>query len=323
MGRVTDEVQRFLRNRAIRGPGVIAVSGGADSIALLRALHECECCSLTVAHVNHQLRGEESDADEAFVRELATTLDMSCRLTRVDMAALAQRENLEATARDFRYAWLNEIATEVGASWIATGHTADDQAETVLHRLLRGTGLQGLRGVAACKIMAGIQIIRPMLAVTRSDVLYYLRELHQPFRTDSSNADPRFTRNRIRAELVPLLRTFNPAITGSLTQLAEQAAEAFEVLNTSASALLAEMELPRAGAVLILDALTLTTAHPYRVREALRLLWQRERWPADRMGFEHWNRLVAVACGELRAADFPGGITARHTGKVVQLIRHN
>ncbi len=128
-------------------PGVVAVSGGADSVALLRALHAANPPGgLVVAHLNHQLRGAESDGDEAFVRDLADRLRKSFHVETLTIQALGG--NLEATARAVRYDWLARVAADTGAGWIATGHTADDQAETVLHRLVRGTGLTGLRGIA-------------------------------------------------------------------------------------------------------------------------------------------------------------------------------
>lgn len=310
------EVRRFMETLpTAKAAGVVAVSGGADSVALLRILQAIDPGSLTVAHLNHQLRGSESDGDEDFVRQLATQLELTCCVKRVDVAALAAGANLEATARKVRYEFFAEVAVQVGAGWIATGHTADDQAETVLHRLIRGTGLQGLRGIARHQA----SIIRPLLTVTRADVIGYLASLGQTFREDSSNSDPRFTRNRLRHELLPLLKTFNPAIVDALGQIASQAGEAFELLEADATQWLGEVELPRAGDRLILDASKFENAHPYRVRELLRLLWRREGWPTTDMSAEHWARLVAVALGTLKAADFPEGISARRVGKVVQI----
>src|SRR5207248_3290525 len=254
---------------------------------------------LTVAHFNHRLRGDESDADAVFVKDRAGSLGLAFRLGEADVSAAAAGENLEATARRLRYAWLADVAAEVGAGWVATGHTADDQAETVLHRLLRGTGLQGLRGIGAVLgepgaratglslgstpalalgvrqnlLRPGVVILRPLLTATRAEVLAYLAELNQPFRTDASNADPRFTRNRIRAELLPLLKTFNPDVVSALGRLAEQAAEAHEVIDGQARSLLLTAELPRAGDGVILDADALTAAPRPVVRSALRLVW--------------------------------------------------
>src|SRR5262249_54909010 len=137
------------------------------------------------------------------------------------------RVNREAHARRQRYDWLTKVAAESGIPWIATGHTADDQAETVLFRLLRGTGLDGLRGIAPIRALAGeVRVVRPLLSATRQDVLDYLAGLGQDYRTDESNADRRFTRNRIRHELLPLLaRAYNPRVREVLCRLASQAAE--------------------------------------------------------------------------------------------------
>jgi tRNA(Ile)-lysidine synthase len=313
------------------GPGLVAVSGGADSVALLRALHAAGI-PLTVAHVNHKLRGAESDADEDFVVRLCDNLGLQCRVKAVNVVTLATGGNLEATARRIRYEFFWEVATLFGAGWIATAHTADDQAETVLHRLLRGTGLQGLRGIVAHRPLpipaalsphpsakAPLSLIRPLLTVTRAEILDYLRELHQPYREDTSNADPRFTRNRIRHELLPLMKTFNPDIVSALGHLAEHAGEAHEVLSALAGELLAQAERPRAANTVVLDAAILAAAPRAVLRVALRQIWEREGWPMANMNFAAWHRAVEVAAGKIRAGDFPGGVTMRSTGRVVQL----
>jgi tRNA(Ile)-lysidine synthase len=320
------EVRRFA-NAMPNGtmPGVVAVSGGADSVALLRALRSVCPGPLAVAHLNHRLRGSESDGDEAFVRELSDRLHVQCFSRSVDVASLAAGENLEATARDLRYAFFEEVADSIGAGWIATGHTADDRAETVLHRLIRGTGLQGLCAIPAVRMAArvgsdpqsGRRIVRPLLAVARADAIEYLASLGQAFREDSSNVDLRFTRNRLRWEVLPLLKTFNPSIVAALGQVAEQASEVFELLEADAALLLAEVELPRAGSRIVLDAVKLASTHSYLVREALRLLWQREGWSKSAMTAEHWGRLVSIALGKLTAADFPGGLNARRSGRIL------
>jgi tRNA(Ile)-lysidine synthase len=153
-------VAAFFGRHALTGGGVVALSGGPDSVCLaliLRDLHRQGVFpKLVLAHLNHQQRGADSAADEAFVQDLSVAWNLPCRTERVDVAAAAEqaRVNLEATARRLRYSWLARVARDEGAAWVAAGHSADDQAETVLFRMLRGSGLQGLSGMADRRVLA-------------------------------------------------------------------------------------------------------------------------------------------------------------------------
>jgi tRNA(Ile)-lysidine synthase len=339
--RVLREVRRFVAAvPACAGPGIVGVSGGADSVALLRALAASRTGTLTVAHVNHGLRGAESDGDAAFVRDLAASLNLACVTKAIDVASLGG--NLESTARRVRYEFFAEVARDAGAAWIATGHTADDQAETVLHRIVRGTGIQGLRGIARQKNLRGQRtedrghtsaaapmlsvlcplsseaLVRPLLAVTRADVLEHLASVGQAFRDDSSNTDPRFTRNRIRHELLPLMRTFNPDVVAALAKLAEHAADAHEIVTERAAEVLAKAERPRVGGTVVLDVAALGASRAV-VRAVMRLVWDREGWPQEQMDADAWDRACELRDRSVRAWDFPGGVTMRHTGRVVQI----
>ena len=234
---------------------------------------------LFVAHLNHQLRGTESDADASFVRLLAESLGLEYRTTTVDVRTLAESrgKNLEDTARQVRYEWLTQLAEENKASWIATAHSADDQAETILHRLLRGTGLQGLRGIAQERDLSpGLRLIRPLLHITRAEIVEYLRSIQQVWREDASNRDSQYTRNRIRHELLPVLETFNPAIRSLLCRLAEQASEAHAEEQVLAKLLLEQALLPRAGSTIILDADRLRSVPRQRIRSMFRMIWNRK-----------------------------------------------
>jgi tRNA(Ile)-lysidine synthase len=318
-----DKMRRFLAALPPLQGVVVAVSGGPDSLALLRALLALQVTPLTVAHVNHQLRGADSDADEQFVRGLCASLGVELRSTRIDMAIVAQeaRDNLETTARRFRYDWLAQVARQARTRWIATGHTADDQAETVLHRLLRGTGLRGLRGIAPRRCLAAdLEVIRPLLAVSRSEVLAYLEAEQQPFCRDRSNNDLRLTRNRIRHELLPhLAEQYNPAVARLLVQLAAQAEELFSESEERTRRLVTEVERPRAGPLLILDRPRLAQKSRQRIRELFRFLWEREGWPVGRMTFDSWDRLVDVVLQGTTAVDLPDGIRVRCRERVVQV----
>jgi tRNA(Ile)-lysidine synthase len=332
-----------MRREGIAPAGiVVAVSGGPDSVALLLALirlrielpliqSEPQLGPLLIAHLNHKLRGEASDADEAFVQNLVVSLSanrvpgLEFRHDSVDVACHAQKRgrNLEGVARHIRYEWLAKVAQDAGISFVATGHTADDQAETVLFRLLRGTGLKGLSGIAARRVLIpGIELVRPLLGVTRMEILQFLRNENQSYCHDVSNLDRKYTRNRIRHELIPeLAREYNPRVVSALGRLAEQAAKAFRARDLLASRLLAEVERPRAGSLVILDHARLATAPRHCIREVFHCLWAREGWPMSRMGFREWDSLAGIVLGESVALDLPEGLFARRVGHVVQIGR--
>jgi tRNA(Ile)-lysidine synthase len=331
-----EEIARFLAGVGAGAHGmVLSVSGGPDSMALacgLLKLRPWDCGGpLVIAHLNHGLRGPESEADEEFVRRFSAAkraagvrlVEFSCQ--RIDVAARARESggNLESTGRRLRYEWLGRVARQHGVRFVATGHTADDQAETVLHRLLRGSGIHGLQGIRRRRRLSeGVELVRPLLGVTRVAVLGFLQAEGQPFREDSSNQDLRFTRNRIRHQLLPhLAANYNPAIVDVLCRLADAAGSASHHREAQAAALLRAAELPRAGTLLVFDRRRLAAAPRGRVREALRLVWNREGWPLGGMTFRHWDRLAAVALGELPAADFPGAVRACCRDRVVQLGR--
>jgi len=303
------------------GTGVVAVSGGADSVALLRALADsAPAACLVVAHLNHRLRGADSDDDAGFVAALCPHLPHRVEALDVAAAAVAAGDNLEAVARRVRYDFLARVARETGANWVATAHTRDDQAETVLHRLIRGSGLRGLRGIAESReLVAGVRLVRPMLTLSREDVIAYLREIDQSWREDATNRDTRFTRNRIRHELLPLLRTLNPAITDVLARTAEQASEVFARIEEEVACVLTTAELPPAGDVVILELERLSAEPDYTVQEVLRSIWESENWPQGDMTREHWRRAVDVAKGRTKAWDLPGGIRIVGSPRVVRI----
>ena len=201
---------------------IVAVSGGADSVALLDILVSLVDLrlSLVVAHLNHSLRGVESDGDESFVRQLAAGYGLPFETRRVDVNYLSAEKklSLEEAGRVARYEYLRELAVCHKASAIALAHHADDQAETLLMRLIRGAGVTGLAAMAP-KTEDGV--VRPLLRVTRSEIELYLGHRGQTFRTDSSNTDTRFLRNRIRHDLLPYLATYNPSIRERLLSTTE------------------------------------------------------------------------------------------------------
>ncbi len=217
----------------------VAVSGGADSVALLRGLVRLPEITnnpdlrrnFFVATVDHRSRGAESDGDVAFVEALAAELDVDFFRRTLDPAELeaeARRQgSWESAARTLRYRALVDAAKSGSARFLATAHHRDDQLETILFRLFRGAGFDGLRGVPAVRPLdESLVLIRPLLTVGRAEILAYLAQLNQPYRVDSSNASPRYARNRIRNELAPLLESIFPGRWESaLLRLSELAAE--------------------------------------------------------------------------------------------------
>ena len=196
----------------------VGVSGGADSVALLRflaALRPQFGWDLVVCHIHHGLRGAEADRDECFVRALAEQLGLPCAVSRIDAAALALRDHIsvEEAGRTARYAFFAQTAGEGGR--IATAHTLDDSIETVLMNLVRGTGLRGLCGIPRIRG----NIVRPLLDCTRAEVEDYLGALGQPYCTDSTNLTDDYTRNRIRHDILPRLCELNPNFTGAMARM--------------------------------------------------------------------------------------------------------
>ncbi len=218
------------RRQAFR-PGervAIAVSGGADSVALLLAMADARNASglvLSIVHVHHGIRGEEADQDEQFVREMASRLQMPLKVERGSVPALAAErgQGTEDAARTLRYSVFQQLLAAREADTVATAHTLDDQAETVLMKLMRGAWTEGLAGIAPIVEVPGGRIVRPLLEVSRAEVVAFLEAAAQPWREDSSNAELAYTRNRIRHTLLPVLGSFNPQIA---TQLARMAAVA-------------------------------------------------------------------------------------------------
>ena len=206
----------------------VAVSGGADSVCLLHTLFELAPrwnLHLRVIHVEHGIRGEASQADARFVRELAQGLGLPFSCQAADVPALAEqtRDNLEQTARRIRHEFYCELIAKGEIDRLATGHTRNDQAETVLYRILRGSGVSGVAGIRPVTTEG---VVRPLLFLWRGEIESWLRDRHIPWREDHTNADPAYTRNRIRHRLLPLLRDeYNPSVDDSLARMATLAAE--------------------------------------------------------------------------------------------------
>lgn len=310
---------------------LVAASGGADSTALVRALRslkgETGQGRLIVAHCNHGLRGAESDTDEGFVRALTGELGLEAIVHKADVAATAEArgDGIEEAARAVRYRFLEETAGRVGARYIATAHTLDDQAETILLRILRGTGIAGLGGIPRVRGAAGntVGLVRPMLTLHRADVLEYLQSLGQTYRDDSSNVDSSFTRNRVRHDLLPqLARDYNPRVIETLANLATQAEEMQVALRPTVDAVLSRCRVQMLDDGFELDVGPLGDAAPHVTREVLIAAWTATGLPLQAMGFAEWTTLAEMATtGRPAKRMFPGNTTAERRGTALRVFR--
>jgi tRNA(Ile)-lysidine synthase len=313
---------------------LVAVSGGADSTALARGLSQLRVTGegrLVIAHFNHALRGAESDADQAFVEHLARELGCDCVVGKQEgergRAGEGESSKSEESLRNQRYAFLAKTADRIGARYVATAHTADDQVETVLMNILRGTGLAGVAGIPRVRqLTEASTLVRPLLGVTRAEVLAYLSLLGKPYREDASNASTAYTRNRIRHELLPLLaRDYNPQVYASIRRLSQLVGEADDLVDTAARRLLSNIRRLIPNGV-ELQARPLRQGPELVARAALKLAWKWQGWPLADMSFDRWDELLAFvrqpSLGDAITAAprmFPGGIRAEKTDGVLRL----
>ena len=299
----------------------VAVSGGADSVALLRSVHRANLeprealgVGISAAHVHHGIRGKEADDDLSFVEELCASLDVPLEVQHVDVPGrvAATGETTEEAARELRYEWFRSLIGSRRADAVLTAHTLDDQTETVLLKFLRGAWTAGLAGIYPSVEVRPVgghagKILRPLLRVRRSEIETYLRSVGQMWREDSSNSDTAFTRNRVRHDLLPLLRDFNPNLDQALANLATLARAEEDRWRSELERLLPQILLPgkpvRGGgravgsesgeASVSLDIARLSAMEPALRRRVLRAA-------ADRLGvqisFDETARLLAL-CG--------------------------
>jgi tRNA(Ile)-lysidine synthase len=311
-----------------RGSTVVcAVSGGADSMAMLSGLHAVNTMrrcgwTLHVAHLDHHLP-HDSAAMMAFVRRAAAGFGLPCTTDVVDVIALsrASGRSVEEVGREVRYAFLHRLAQQIGAAVVAVAHHADDQAETVLHRILRGTGLRGLAGMPEQRPIetgSDIQIVRPLLAMRRKDFIAYLRRRGIEYMHDVTNEDVlAATRNRIRHELLPQIeQTINPNVAAALVRLAEQADRAGRAIRDLAETALKDIHLGSNDGGICLDATALTRLPRALQTEIVVMVVERLGSGLRDLGTERIEAVVDAAIGDggYRRIELPGRLAAERRG---------
>lgn len=303
------------------GTVLCAVSGGADSVCLLHWLSALRAqipFTLVAAHYNHNLRGDQSARDEEFVR---TFVGQFCPVITgsgyVAAEAAKRKTGIEETARDMRYAFLQQTARQVGADVIATAHNANDNAETMLLNLMRGCGLNGLCGIPPRRD----NIVRPLLTVPRQDIEEYLRIHDLPHVEDSTNTDDTYTRNRVRHQLIPLLEQFQPRLIPHMSQTARLLAQDELLLSRQAKEAIASAHPVPDG--IEIDAAVIAALPDPLAARAVRLLLDRLNGDGGRCTMSHLLCVVALCRADAPSAqaDLPGGTLARRVYGSLELVR--
>ncbi|RMG40440.1 MAG: tRNA lysidine(34) synthetase TilS [Planctomycetota bacterium] len=285
-------------------------------LRLFAALRRALRVDLFVAHFNHRWRQPDSDGDARWVQRLSSAFGLPCVVgaqcfPRPTSARRAVQS--ESEARTVRYRFLRWAAEYFRCSAIATAHTLNDQAETVLHHLLRGSGLSGIRGIPGDRpIDSGLRIVRPLLTFEREELVAFLDTLGQKFRTDPTNQEPARTRNAIRHELLPQLqRRYNPRLIAALGRLARQASEAELVVRRLARRVLRRARCSRTDGAVELELSRLRGRSRHLLRQVFVELWQVQDWPRRKMTFRHWNAAADVVQGRRVQTVCPDGVIVR------------
>jgi tRNA(Ile)-lysidine synthase len=265
------------------------------------------------------MRPGAAERDAAWAGELCERLGLPIAVESVDVPGYAkdQRLGLEEAARTVRYQFFDRAARQENCAHVAVAHTADDQVETVLHHLFRGTGLAGLRGMPPKRPLSdGLTLVRPLLSIRRAEIEAWLAEIGQEFRTDSTNADQSRTRSRIRHSVLPgLERELGPQVRDSLLRLAGQASELQSAIEELAATLLEQCVEDETPELVRLDSTVLASQPRHLIREVFVELWRRKSWPRRTMDFDDWDRLAGLVTAG-GGATLPGGIDARRRGNL-------
>jgi len=312
---------------------VLAVSGGYDSMAMMHGMTQLwqskaiDLEYLHVAHLNHKLRGQESDGDEEFVQRQAQTLNLPITCSAINIGELAEDtgESIETVARQKRYDFLAQVAQEQSCGKIALAHNADDNVETILHRILRGTGIDGLAGIPATRKLTqpdGVEItlVRPLLSLTRQDIERFLNDRNIPYRQDSSNLSLEYTRNRIRHGLLPLLRQqYNPNINKALLQLGDIAGGMAEFLDIEANKAIKDIIISRSQECLALELAGLTQKHRIQQAQIMRLALEYLGVGQRDIGYHHITQMLNLinTKSDGKILELPDSITLRIKGNIL------
>ena len=308
-----ERVLKTVRNYDMLKSGdrvLIAVSGGPDSVFLLYAIHSLKnkfkLQDISVCNLDHGIRGKESEEDSLFVKKLAEGIGLDYIHKKVALKAAAGKKlSTEESAREARYKFFHEAAEKSGANVIATGHTLDDQSETILMRVIKGASLKGVIGISPVREEKGLRIIRPLIELEKSEITGYLDREGIPYRIDRTNAEPIYFRNVVRSLIVPFLEKYNPRLKRSLFSLAEHLREDYEFIEE------ARRSVKVSGCHGVKIGLKDIIRQPKAIqKEILRDLLEEAGGEVKRLSYRHWKELENLISrkGKGSSVDLPGSI---------------
>jgi len=324
--RLIESVLKTTRNYSMLKPQdtvIAAVSGGPDSVFLLHALNKLKrklgISKLIVCNLDHGLRGKASEEDSLFVKKLAREMDLKFIHKKVDLGKGASGKlSTEELGREARYKFFHDEARKSGANVIATGHTLDDQAETILMRIIKGASLKGIVGISPVREENGVRIIRPLMELEKSQIVEYCGEKGIAYRIDYTNLEPVYFRNVVRQEIMPFLEKYNPRLKRVLFNLAEHLREDYEFIVNEKSRAASLISTPRPGVVEI--SLKDMVMQPKALqKEILRDSLEKAGGVVKKLSFRHWKEMEGLVARKSKGSsvDLPGGIRIMRTGNAL------
>jgi len=325
-----DQVLKTIRNYEMVKPGdriLAAVSGGPDSVFLLHSLvrmrKKLGIARIAVCNLDHGLRGKESQADSLFVKRLAAELGLEAVCKKITLKKSARKLiSTEEAAREARYKFFREAARRAGANVIATGHTLDDQAETILMRFMKGASLKGIVGIAPVREESGMRIIRPLMELEKKQIECCLDTAGISYRIDSTNLEPIYFRNIVRKDIMPFLEKYNPRLKRALFNLAEHLREDFEFIAAEKANAAKKIMRGKGGSVEI--SLKDIVLQPRAIqKEILRDSLERSGGLVKKLSFRHWKEVENLIRRKGRGSslDLPGGVRVSRTSRSINFLR--
>ncbi len=326
--KLSEKVLRTARNYGLADPGdsvLAAVSGGPDSVFLLLVLqglkNKLKIGTLTVCNVDHGIRGAESAADSLFVKSLAKNMGLKFIGKKINLKKdKAGVYSTEERAREERYRFFLKAAKDVGANVLATGHTLDDQAETIMMRIVKGASLKGVIGIPPVMKYEGLKVIRPLIELEKKEIVDYLKKEGIRYREDRTNSEPIYFRNIVRHEILPFLERYNPRLKRALFNLAEHLREDFQFIEEARTG---AQNIISGAAGRVQIKLSDIAVQPRAIqKEILRDSLEKAGGLIKKLSFRHWKELEGLIARKSKGSslDLPGGI--RVTRKADRLIFH-